>query len=157
MLGKRHMLRNVSSAIVIAAALAIVAAPSAGAARAHSQACQDGGSWTSVTDDQGISSLVQVGGGSCVAAVACADGVATSSQYSGWVTVTDDNGLAWLYPTQLRGAASRPECATASAVPSVVAAETPAAPILASPYPGWVIVTDDNGIPNLEPIALLGS
>jgi hypothetical protein len=151
MFGKYRML-GWSGGIAVAASLAIIAAPSALGARAHAQACQGGTNWISVTDEQGISNLQQVGQTACLASLACTSSEeATSSPYPGWVSVTDETGVPWLYPAGSNLSLDRQTCSSAPAAPAADAtAGKPAAalsqPIVQSPYPGWVYVTDDVGV-----------
>src|SRR5712691_4331930 len=111
MFGKYRMLK-LFGGIAIAASLAVIASASALGARAHAQACQSGGtSWISVTDEQGVSNLEQVGRTACLAPLACASSdEPTSSPYPGWVSITDDTGVPWLYPAGSSLSADRQAC-----------------------------------------------
>jgi hypothetical protein len=164
MFRKRHMLK-LSGGIAIAASLAVIAVPSALGAHKDGPACQSGpAGWISVTDDQGVPYLEPVGQTACAAPLACtsAADAATSSPYPGWVSVTDDLGIPWLYQVSLSASADREACTPAPAAPAAAPttgqpAAVPTGPIMQSPYPGWVIVTDENGVPYLEPIAQAGA
>ena len=153
-------------AIVVIAALAalMVAAPLANAARSHTLACRpDPGHWVSVTDDLGIPNLELVGATACTAAVTgqdCSFGSQSTrpTPYPGWVEVTDDLGVQWLYPTG-SASTSATDCLQTKVVESIPAGSpappTPQStqPPMKSPYPGWVVAYDDEGIPWLEPIS----
>jgi hypothetical protein len=152
----------VRRAIVFAATLAAlaVAAPLASAARSHTLACQENpGHWVSVTDEQGVSNLTLVGGTTCTQALtgpSCSP-ASQRSPYPGWVQVTDEIGVPTLYkigyepmsaPCVQTTAAETNTGPTASTSPKL------GWPPLKSPYPGWVVVFDDQGVPTLEPISL---
>jgi len=153
-------------AIVLVAAVAVlmVTVPLANAARSHTLACEENpGHWVSVTDDLGISTLELVGATICTDAVtgqACALGSQSTqrSPYPGWVQVTDDTGVPWLYQAG-NSPASAEDCVQTNVATSVAAAPTAAAsvqpsrPQMKSPYPGWVVVVDDQGVPWLQPIS----
>lgn len=155
-----------SVAFAAAAFLAAVAGPSALAAPAHPARaipgpCRATTTWITVTDDQGVTWLRPVGDASCTTALACA---AAASSYPGWVSVTDDIGVPWLYPVAQYASIARLACATAPAasttaavqdVPAPVAPADP--PVSPAPYPGWVTVVDDQGVPWLEPAAVAGT
>jgi len=81
---------------------------------------------------------------------------ATYSQYPGWVTVTDDTGVPYLYPAALYPVAPAEACTEAAPTPAIAPASTDSGRVLPSPYPGWVFVIDDLGVPTLEPIQLAG-
>jgi hypothetical protein len=150
-------------ALVVVAAVAalMVAAPLANAARSDSLACRaNPGHWVSVTDDLGIPNLELVGATVCTDAVtgqACSLQSARSP-YPGWVVITDDLGIPYLYQT---GAAvtTTEDCVQSDPTQSIAAGATPPASSqpsrqpMQSPYPGWVVVYDDLGIPWLEPIS----
>jgi hypothetical protein len=152
-------------AIVLASAVAAlaVAAPLANASSEQSQPCQaSAGQWISVTDEQGVPTLELVGAIVCTNAVtgqACT--FASQRGPSGWVEVTDETGVPWLYATGFEPASSscgRTTAAVSAAVGSTAEASTAASPLstlppMKSPYPGWVVVFDDAGVPTLEPIS----
>ena len=75
---------------------------------------------------------------------------AQASPYKDWVNIADDTGVPWLYPAGNSGAVRQLNCAAQSP-----AASAPAAPTTSStsrsPYPGWVLVTDETGVPWLYP------
>jgi hypothetical protein len=148
-------------ALVFAAAVAAlaVAAPLANAARTHTLACQeDPGHWVSVTDEQGVSNLTLVGGTTCTQAVTgpnCSP-ASQRSPYPGWVQVTDEIGVPTLYnvgyePTS----APCVQTTTAETKAGATASTSPQSswPPMKSPYLGWVVVFDEQGVPNLEPIS----
>ena len=153
-------------AIVFIAALTalLVAAPLANATRSRTLACQpDPGHWVSVTDDLGIPTLELVGATACTDAVTgqdCAFGSQSTrpSPYPGWVQITDDLGVPWLYQTGSASTSST-DCVQINVAESIPAGlpATPAPqstqPPMKSPYPGWVVAYDDQGIPWLEPIS----
>lgn len=156
----------VRRAIVVIAALAalLVAAPLGNAARSRTLACHpDPGHWVSVTDDLGIPTLELVGATACTDAVTgqdCGFGSQStqSSPYPGWVQITDDLGVPYLYQTGSASTSSA-DCVQTNVAESI-AAGSPAPPTpestrppMKSPYPGWVIAYDDQGIPWLEPIS----
>ncbi|HWX09689.1 MAG TPA: hypothetical protein VNY33_06915, partial [Gaiellaceae bacterium] len=149
-----------SGGIAIAASLAVIAAPAALGARAHTQAqaCQGGTTWISVTDDQGITNLVQVGQTACLASLSCTSSdEAASSPYPGWVSVTDDSGVPWLYPAGSSLTVDRQTCSSAPAAPQAPVANAGVAAVISqptfqSPYPGWIVVTGDDGVPYLYPV-----
>ena len=159
MFGKYRMLK-VSGGIAVAASLAVIASPSALGARAHAQACQnEGTTWISVTDEQGIPNLEQVGQTACLAPLACTSSdEASSSPYPGWVSIADDTGVPWLYPAGSSLSANRQACSSAPAAPAANAATAaepgaaPSQPTVQSPYPDWVFVTDDTGVAWLYPV-----
>jgi len=154
MFGTRHTFRNVSIAITVAASLTIVAAPSAGAAHRQSQSCAAAkAGWVTVIDDQGLSTLQPSQQAGCVDTLACAaDGSATGSPFVGWVFVTDENGVPWLDPTAQNLDTYGDSCASGQAGHAQEAQLKPVvAAALQSPYPGWDIVADENGIPWLYP------
>jgi len=122
MFGKHHTLKQLSGAVTFAASLAIIAAPSAGAANAREVAC------------------------------ATSAGV-TSSPYPGWVSVDDDLGVPYLYPARIAPYPTLQSCGTTPA-PSPQAstqASVATTPTFRSPYPGWTVVFDDLGTPWLSP------
>ena len=153
-------------AIVVIAALAalLVAAPLANAARSHTLACQaDPGHWVSVTDDLGIPTLELVGATVCTDAVtgqdcAFASQSTSPSPYPGWVQVTDDLAVPWLYQTGSASTSSG-DCVQTDVAQSIAAGSSAppspesSQPRMKSPYPGWVVAYDDQGIPWLEPIS----
>jgi hypothetical protein len=164
MFGKHHTLRHLSAAITIAFAFAIVAAGSASAGRAHGKTCRDGTTWITVIDDQGVSTLEPTGKTTCTEALACTSATdrAMRSPYLGWVIVNDDLGIPWLYPVGQALSTASPECTQTPAAPATSAspvkpASAPTSPITPSPYPGWVFVTDDTGVPWLYPVGQAGS
>ena len=153
-------------AIVVIAALTalLVAAPLANAARSHTLACQsDPGHWVSVTDDLGVPTLELVGATVCTDAVTgqdCAFGSQSTepSPYPGWVQITDGIGVPWLYQTGSASTSSA-DCVQTNVAQSITAGSTAppnpesSRPTMKSPYPGWVVAYDDQGIPWLEPIS----
>jgi hypothetical protein len=170
MFRKHHAVKHVAGGIAIVAVVAAIAVQSAAAGTsmrraAESQACQAGApGWISITDDLGVPSLQPVAPTACTDTVACTSTyvAATRSPYPGWVFVTDDLGLQSLYPAVMFDAVSTQTCdnvlaARATGVTTVQTVDTPPRPVLQSPYPGWVFVIDDLGIPYLEPISDLRS
>jgi hypothetical protein len=166
MFGKHHTLKRLSVGFAIVASVAVVAVPSAlgaHAARAHSQACQTGTGWITVIDEQGIANLEPTGQASRTDTLACtaaADGM--RSPYAGWVMMPDETGVPWLYPAGLSPLTSTQQCAQAQAAPAAdtrisEGANVSASPTMRSPYPGWVIVTDETGVPWLYPIGQAGN
>ena len=170
MFGKHHTLKQLSAGIAVAASLAVVAVPSAlgmtQAHRSHRSGCSTLQSshqgWVVVNDDLGVPTLEPTGQTACTEALACppAAAVPLRSPYSGWVIVNDDLGIPRLYPAgQTPAAASQQQCAQAQAAPAANAGTQPSAPasrVQPSPYPGWVIVNDDLGIPWLSPAGRAG-
>ena len=162
MFGKHHTLKQLSVGVAVAASVAVVAVPSAlGAHRASVSGCatlqSPGQGWVVVYDDQGIPTLEPTGQTACTEALSCAPSaaVAIRSPYPGWVVVTDDLGIPWLYPAGQTPSNASQECAQAQAAPVAVAKpqpSVPASPVTPSPYPGWVSVTDDTGVPWLSPV-----
>ncbi len=170
MFGKHHTLKQLSVGVAVAASVAVVAVPSAlgmaQAHRAHASGCSTlqspGQGWVVVYDDQGVPTLEQTGQTACAEALACtpATAVAIRSPYPGWVIVTDDLGIPWLYPAGHTPSNASQECAQAPAAPAADAktqASVPASPVMPSPYPGWVTVNDDTGVPWLYPVGQAGS
>jgi hypothetical protein len=158
MLSTHRKLNGLMAAMAIAAAVAIMAAAPANAARAQEQTCAGAPTWTTVIDEQGVPNLQQTSGTRCTSSLACATttDTATASPYQGWVNVTDDTGVPWLYPAnQFRAtrqlACSTPEAPDTSPSAATTTTATPTSPIIHSPYGGWVIVTDENGVPFLYP------
>jgi hypothetical protein len=113
----------------------------------------------SVTDEQGVPTLTLVGGTVCTQAVTgpnCSP-ASQRSPYAGWVQVTDEIGVPTLYKIGYEPTSTEPCVQT-------TAAETNAGPMgstspqsswppMKSPYPGWVVVFDEQGVPTLEPIS----
>jgi hypothetical protein len=170
MFAKHHTLKQLSVGVAVAASVAVVAVPSAlgmtQAHRADGSGCSTlqspGQGWVVVYDDQGVPTLEPTGQTSCTEALSCtpATAVAIRSPYPGWVIVTDDLGIPWLYPVGQTPSTASQECAQAQAAPAAGAkteASVPAAPVMQSPYPGWVSVTDDGGDPWLYPVGQAGS
>ena len=161
MFSKRIRLKPFLGGIVVTAAIAAVGAPLGTAARSHQAACQENpGHWVSITDDLGVPTLELVGATVCTDAVtgqACAASQSTQpSPYSGWVQVTDDTGVPWLYPagSALTLSANCVQTNVAASVPD--GSTPPASPQSSpppSPYPGWVDVPDDQGVPWLQPVS----
>lgn len=154
--GRSRMSVRARVATVFASALAVLAfaALPANAARAHTQSCSDGsGTWISVTDEQGVSWLVPAEQGRCTTESACSSTTTLRSSSPGWVVVVDDLGVPWLYPTGSAPAVSAANCTQPQTTSSGEVSATASAPprLAASPYPGWVVVTDDQGVPWLEP------
>jgi len=153
-------------AIVFASALVglAVAAPLAGASHSQGLACQgDQGHWVSVTDEQGVPNLELVGATVCTDALtgkACklASQATQRSPYPGWVQVTDETGVPWLYqvgdePTSFAGCLQTNVAASIGAGPTGAASPLSSWPPMKSPYPGWLVVFDEQGVPTLEPIS----
>jgi|GEM_PF-4356090 len=148
-----HHLSKLVAAIAVAALAAVLAGPSALAAskrslRAIPGACAATSTCTTVAVTQPTIAL------------ACA---AATSPYPGWVSITDDTGVAWLYPGTQYDAQTGRACVLSQSTAAAADAPAPAAPASAdppvspSPYPGWVFVVDDQGVPWLEPVAVPGS
>jgi hypothetical protein len=161
MFSKRIRLKLFLGGIVVTAAIAVVGAPLGNAARSHKAACQESpGHWVSVTDDLGVPTLELVGATVCTDAVtgqACTASQSTQpSPYPGWVQVTDDTGVPWLYPAG-SGLTLSANCVQTNVTASLAAGSpAPASPqssTMALPYPGWVVVTDDQGVPWLQPVS----
>jgi hypothetical protein len=139
-----------ASAFVV---LAFAALP-ANAAHAHTQVCPDAsGTWSSVTDDQGVSWLVPAGQSRCTTESTCPSTTTLRSTSPGWVVVVDDLGVPWLYPIGSAAPVLAENCTRSQTTTAGQLSEgPPASPkVTASPYPGWVVVTDDLGVPWLEP------
>src|SRR3954462_5895784 len=97
-------LKHIAQVIAIAAVVAAVAVPAAGAG---APSCQPV-SWTSVTDDLGLSKLVPVPSGVCpTAEISC------TSVQTGWVSVNDALGVPFLVPTSPTSAAANGVCVLA--------------------------------------------
>jgi len=152
---------TVRQALVFAAVLAAlaVAAPLANAARSHTLACQeDPGHWVSVTDEQGVSTLTLVGGTVCTQAVTgpnCSP-ASQRSPYPGWVQVTDEIGVPTLYKIGYEPTSALcVQTTTAETNTDPMATTSPQStwPPMKSPYAGWVVVFDDQGVPTLEPMS----
>ena len=165
MFHKHPTMKGFLGGIAVMATIGVVGAPLASATSSDRLACQqDPGHWISVTDDQGIPMLTLVGATACTDAVtgqpcASASGSTQRSPYPGWVQVTDDLGVPWLYQAGYAPTSST-DCVKTNVTESVAA--SPAAPASAaqssrpsmkSPYAGWVVVFDDQGIPWLQPIS----
>jgi hypothetical protein len=142
-------------ATVFASALAVLAfaALPANAAQTQTQLCPDAsGTWTSVTDEQGVSWLVPAGQGLCTTGSTCPSTTSLRSSSPGWVVVVDDLGVPWLYPVYSAPPLLAANCTQSHSAPSVeLSASAPAPRPTDSPYPKWVVVTDDQGVPWLEP------
>jgi hypothetical protein len=128
MIGQHHAARYVVRGIVIAAFLAAIAVPSAAAATSMrraipSEGCQSGAHWITVTDDQGIPSLVPGGVTACDLTLACSSTTETrtGSPYPGWAFVTDDLGLPWLVPIANSEPAGGEACVLAQGASAAVA------------------------------------
>jgi hypothetical protein len=146
--------------IVVSAAIAVVSAPLGSAARSHQAACrEDPGHWVGVTDDLGVPTLELVGATVCTDAVtgeACTS--TQASPYPGWVQVTDDTGVPWLYPAgsalTLSANCVEQNVTTSVATGSPAPASPQSSPLpMTSPYPGWVVVSDDQGVLWLQPVS----
>ena len=152
------MIRRLTVLAAVLVAVAVVS-PLASAKTRSSQPCQPtAGHWISVTDDLGIPSLELVPGTRCTDAVddaATTDSCGPRSPYPGWVQVTDDLGIPYLVPTGSESAIpSCPVSSSAAAAATTTPTTQPAASQpMASPYPGWVVVVDDLGVPWLEAIS----
>jgi hypothetical protein len=126
MFGKHRTLEHLSGAVTIAAALAIVAALSAGAAQAREITCTASDAvtssaypgWVSLDDDLGVAWLYPK----------------EQSPYPSRQTCAN---------TQSANAATPAPTGTQASVPDV--------PTFRSPYPGWSIVFDDLRLPWLYP------
>ena len=163
MFSKHLRLNLFLGGIVVTAAIAVVGAPLGNAARSHKAARQeDPGHWVSVTDDVGVPTLELVGATVCTDAVtgqACTASQSTQpSPYPGWVQAVDDTGVPWLYPagtaqTQSADCVQRNVTASVAAGSTAPAAPQSGPPPMMSPYPGWVVVPDDQGVPWLQPVA----
>jgi hypothetical protein len=136
MFGKQ--LTHIAQGIAIAAVIAAVAVPSA---VAGTTSCQTD-SWTTVTDDLGLSQLVPVSSGVCTATdeLPC-----TALAQTGWVSVNDDLGVPFLVPTSPTVAAAHGVCVLAQASSPAPASTIVKAKITKSKYRGWVVVTDTTG------------
>jgi hypothetical protein len=151
------------AAIAVAACVAVIAVPSALASPARTAsgtACQtEGTHWITVTDDQGVPWLAPVDSNICTTAIGCDATAEAASPYPGWVSITDDDGVPWLYPALQNRSTTSTTCAPSADAPAVGTALTSAEsvttpdPILRSPYPGWIVVVDDQGVPWLEPVS----
>lgn len=145
-----------AAAVVALAAIAPIAS-----AGTHTLACQESPAhWISVTDEQGVPSLELVGATTCTAALDTSDPCASQrSPYPGWVQVTDEIGVPTLYKIGFEPTTWTPCADTSTAqATGVRSTVTPGSkfnplPPLASPYPGWVVVFDEQGVPNLEAIS----
>jgi hypothetical protein len=143
MFAKHHTLMQLAIAAVIAA----VAVPSALAGtsspdRTHAQACQTGLTWTTITDDLGLSQQVPVASDTCISQLeAC-----TAASKAGWVTVNDDLGIPFLVPASPAEATTLAQCVLSTpsspAPTSKIAQAKSKAKITKSKYQGWVWVTD---------------
>jgi hypothetical protein len=143
-------------ATVLASALTVLAfaVPIANAAQAPTQLCSNTtGGWTTVTDEQGVSWLVPAGQTGCTTTEStCSSAAALGSPYPGWVFVVDDIGVPWLYPAGSVPLAVGGNCTQSqTTAPREIVGSAPTPQATASPYPGWVVVTDDQGVPWLEP------
>lgn len=148
----KHRLYTLLAALFVAA---FIAGPSAFAASApgSGSGCEVSTTWVTITDDQGIPWLVPVDKNNCTAPLACA-GAVSPSPYPGWVSITDDLGIPWLVPATTGVLSTAQTCApqpAAAGDPASTAAPAPAPMVMPSPYPGWVIVVDDQGVPWLQP------
>jgi hypothetical protein len=159
MSGMHHTLKQLSVGVAVAASLAVVAAPSAPAART-SNACTQLSQqspypgWVSVTDEQGVPTLYLIGyAPDLTPSCSSADSVTTfptqaplgadtivKSPYAGWTVVTDEQGVPWLFPVAQTASFDRGS-----------ASET----TIKSPDPGWAVVIDEQGVPWLYPIGRL--
>jgi hypothetical protein len=149
------------TAFFAAAVVALAAIAPIASASTRALACQESPAyWISVTDEQGVPGLELVGATTCTAAVDTSDLCASQrSPYPGWVQVTDEIGVPTLYKSGFEPATSTP-CAETSAARSTGAGSTVAPspqfnplPPLRSPYAGWIVVFDEQGVPNLEAIS----
>jgi len=149
----KHRLYTLLAALFVAA---IIAGPSAFAASAPGggSGCEVSTTWVTITDDQGIPWLVPVDKNNCTSPLACA-GAVSPSPYPGWVSITDDLGIPWLVPASQGVLSTAKDCAPTQPAATSVAVSTnrpdPTPAVMPSPYPGWVIVVDDLGIPWLQP------
>jgi hypothetical protein len=152
-MGLRAHTGRVALTYIAAAAALAVAAPLANAARGHKAACnQAPAGWITVTDDQGVPWLVRSGQmlSACTqtkTAPATPEAVCNQAP-AGWVSVTDDLGIPWLVPAGLALSAERESCSQAQTAPvAPVTTTTQASP---APYPGYVLVFDDQGVAHFE-------
>jgi hypothetical protein len=145
----------------VAALVALAAIAPMASAGTHAVSCQENPAhWISVTDEQGLPSLELVGATICTAAVDTSDPCASQrSPYPGWVQVVDESGLPMLYKIGFEPTTSTP-CAATSAAQAAGAHSTvtPSSqlnplPPLKSPYAGWIVVFDEQGLPSLEAIS----
>lgn len=145
-----------ATALVALAAIAPIAN-----AGTHAVACQESPAhWISVTDEQGVPSLELVSATTCTAAVDTSDPCASQrSPYPGWVQVVDEIGVPTLYKSGFEPATSTP-CtetsaaqATAARAAATASSQVNTLPPLKSPYAGWIVVFDEQGVPNLEAIS----
>jgi len=146
-------------AIVVVAALAAfaVTAPLATAAGPQKLGCQDVPShWTRVVDEQGVPWLQLVDGTSCTNAVTVSACGAQRSPYPGWVQITDEIGVPTLYRIGYEPVSA--SCVQTNATETAVGGQgAPAGPRFGwppvqSPSPGWVVVYDEQGVPDLEQV-----
>jgi hypothetical protein len=75
------------------------------------------------------------------------------SPYAGWVFVTDDQGVQYLEPIAL--APQDGQTCTLPTAPQAAGSVVATTPVAGpkSPYPGWIVSTDDQGVPWLTQIA----
>ena len=149
------MIRRLTVLAAVLVAVAVVS-PLASAKRYSALECQvTPAQWISINDDLGVPWLQQASGTRCTADAATTDTscAAGHSPFPGWVQVTDDLGIPYLVPTGSQSAT--PACAAGPAAPAVSQPTlSPNEPQrTASPYPGWVVVLDDLGVPWLEAIS----
>jgi hypothetical protein len=154
-----HRLITTCFAAVLVALATI--APVANAAGSRTHECQPSPAyWVSVTDEQGVPNLELVAGTTCTTAVTTIESCAAQrSPYPGWVQVVDEIGVPSLYKIGFEPTTSAP-CLEPNAAQSTGAAAAVTAtakfnplPPLNSPYAGWIVVFDEQGVPNLEPIS----
>ena len=145
-----------AAALVALAAIAPIAN-----AGTHALACQESPAhWISVTDEQGVPGLELVSATTCTTAVETSDPCASQrSPYPGWVQVVDEIGVPTLYkigfePTNWTPCAPTSVTQSTHARPAVAPSpQFDSLPPLKSPYAGWIVVFDAQGVPNLEAIS----
>ncbi len=81
-----------------------------------------------------------------------------TSAYPGWVTVFDELGVPTLYPIKYAPFSAQ-SCSQAPAQSGASGGQTSDGSAtstgMKSPYPGWVIVIDEQGVPTLYPTGSL--
>jgi hypothetical protein len=81
-----------------------------------------------------------------------------TSAYPGWVTVFDEQGVPTLYPIKYAPFSAQ-SCLQAQAQSGASGGQTSDGSVtntgMKSPYPGWVVVIDEQGVPTLYPTGSL--